>query len=104
MLKTRIIQNSHNTFLTFSHDQTVPNATPNVLTGPLRAISTGDADLTGLGLDRGGNDALRQVEVLTKVRLALVREVPVVVAPRELLLDEAARSERLQWQVLLWFR
>jgi len=54
----------------------------------------------GLGLDwslqSGWDDLGGQVQVLSQVVDALVGEVPVKVAPGELLLDEALRLERLK--------
>merc|ERR1712168_1283411 len=50
-------------------------------------------DDLGLFLHRHGDDLWRQVQVLAEVLDALVGQHPVVVAPRELLLDQTARCQ-----------
>lgn len=69
--------------------------------GLTRGAREGGARLTaGLLLDGRGDDLLRQVEVVAQVVDTLVRQVPIVVAPRELLLAVLARCQALKFPSL----
>lgn len=66
------------------------------LTGAWSSVGGWDADLSWLGLDGSWNDLGWKSQVLAKVANSCVGQVPVIVAPGELLLDQFARGERLK--------
>lgn len=65
-------------------------------TWPGWSISSGKSHIPQLGLNRGWNNVLGKIELLPQECLPFIRQVPIVVSPRELLLDVASGSQRLQ--------